>query len=133
MTKAKTNGNGAVNGDWETRFSYDKIADESRETFESMVRAATIATEGYGAIGQIWAGYTKQAFEQGAAAAKTLIAARTFDDVVGVQADYAKASLDRYAVESGKATDLAIKTAQDAMAPLQARAAAAAKRFGLNA
>ena len=116
MTKAKTHDTG-----WDTQAPLDLMAHASRENFESLAKASSIATDGVGAIGRLWFDFAKASIEQATEASKAIMAAKNVGDMVASQADFAKSALDRYVAESNRATELGFKTASDAMAPIQAR------------
>lgn len=122
MTTEKAKGAEALfsNG-WDARESFEQLAGAGRENFDALVKASTIATKGYGAIGQQWIEFSRAAMEKNAQAAKAMMGAKTPKDLVEAQSDWAKTAFEGYVAETSKASELALKTTTEAFAPLQAR------------
>jgi phasin family protein len=131
-TKSKntneTMANGWTNG-WNGKAPFEAMAAEGRETFESFVKASTIATQGYGAIAEAWLSLAKGAMEANAEATKALMGARNWSDLTDAQTDHMKTSFDRTVAESGRIGEMAVKTSNEAIAPIRARFETAVERF----
>ena len=109
---------------------YEELADLGRENFAAVLRANAALTEGLEAIGKEVMGYARSSLENAAEAATALLAAKTFEDVVQLNTDFAKASLERMIERSTKLSEMGAKVANEALAPLGSRVEATFQRFG---
>ena len=60
---------------------------------------------------------------------KSLFGAKSVDEAVQMQSDFAKQAFDAYVAETGKLGELVNQTSQEAFAPVTARYAAAFEKF----
>jgi phasin family protein len=109
---------------------YEELADLGRENFAAVLRANAALTEGIEAIGKEVMGYTRSSFETAAEAATALLAAKTFEDVVQLNTDFAKASFARMIERSTKLSEMGTKVANEAMAPIGERVEATFHKLG---
>lgn len=128
----KTNGNIFAHG-WDTNGSFEKLADAGRENMEALVTATSIAAQGFGDVNQSWFAFAKGALERNGAAAEAIFSAKNASDAVELQADWARNAFDSYVSESSKITEMAVKTANDAIAPMRARVDGVVENFAENA
>ena len=68
---------------------YEELADLGRENFAAILRANAALTEGLEAIGKEVIGYARNSFERYAEIAAALLGAKTLEDVVQVNTDFA--------------------------------------------
>ena len=118
--KKKSNGNAFANG-WDANGTFEKLADAGRQNIEAFVAASSIAAQGFGEVNQAWVSFTKSAIERNSAAAEAMFSAKNPADAAEMQADWARSAFDNYVSESSKITEMAVKTANDAIAPIRAR------------
>jgi phasin family protein len=97
---------------------YEELADLGRENFAAVLRANAALSEGLEAIGKEVMGYARNSFENAAETATALLAAKTFEDVVQLNTDFAKASLEQMIEGSTKLSEMGVKVANEALAPL---------------
>ncbi len=131
-TKSKTTGETAANGGrdrWNGAPSYETIAAEGRENFDSFVEASTIATKGYGAISDAWFAFAKGAMEAHVEASKALMGARSWTELTDAQAGHAKTSFERTVTAGNRIVEMSVKTAGDAVEPIRARAETLVERY----
>ena len=107
---------------WGDTPSFEGVVAESRETLDSLVDAATVAARGCGAIGDAWAAFARESMEAQAEAAKAALGARDWTELADAQAAHAKASFARAASAGKRIAETSAKTAEDALAPVRARA-----------
>jgi len=140
--KKKTNGNDFANAwnsanwnnsAWTNNASFDKLADAGRENMEAMTAATNIAAQGFGAVNQAWLAFAKSTIERNSAVAEAICTSKDHASAVELQADWARSSFDNYVTESGKISEMAIKTANDAVAPIRARVDGAVEKFAESA
>ncbi len=130
--KKKTNGNIFANG-WDANGSFEKLADTGRENMEAFVAASSIAAQGFGTVNQTWMAFAKGAFECNGAAVEAILSAKNPTDAAELQADWARSAFDNYVSESSKITEMAVKTANDAIAPIRARVDGVVETLAENA
>lgn len=77
------------------------------------------------AIAQETADYAKASFESGSAAVEKLAAAKTVEDALDVQADFARTSYERFVAEASKLGGLYADLAKEAYKPFESAVARA--------
>jgi len=124
-----TNGKAMKDGFEKTVASFGDLNAFSKDTAEAV--AASMATAGKGAetINAEVADYTKQAVEVSVAAVKQMAGAKSVQEVVELQSNFAKASMETYVGEVNKLADLYAASVKDAMKPLNDRVAATVELF----
>lgn len=115
----KSNGSGAPK--WDAQATFAELAGMGRENFDAFVKASTIAAQGYGAITQHWMDFAKSTVEQSVETARAVMSTKNVKDAFELQSSFARAAFDRYVDEANKISELSVKTATDALAPLQKR------------
>lgn len=109
---------------------YEELAELGRENFAAVLRANAALAEGMETIGKEVMAYARNSLETTAEAATALLAAKTLDDVVQFNNDYAKASFDRMIAESTKLSEMGVTLANKALAPIGDRVEATIHRLG---
>jgi phasin family protein len=109
---------------------YEDLADLGRENFAAVLRANAALTEGMEAIGKEVMGYARNSLENAAEAATALLAAKTLEDLVQLNGDLAKASFERMVARSTKLSEMGVKVANEALAPLGDRVEATFQKLG---
>ena len=104
-------------------------ADYGRAAFEAMVQSSAIVARGLEGIGQAWFGLTQASLHDGAATARAILGAKSAQQVLELQANYARATLDRLMVEGGKLSELSFSVANRAIEPIQSQVSAAVERL----
>ena len=99
--------------------SYDDIVTLNKQNVEAAMKAGNIWAKGYEDLGKAYFGFAQDAAERGAEAAKAMMTAKTVQDVIDVQTDYAKQRFDHFAAEGTKLSEMSAKVATEAMEPLQ--------------
>ncbi len=118
------------NTSWNGVLSFETIAEESRASLDSVVAASTIAAKGYGAIGNAWFDFAKEAMAAQAGAAEALMGARSWAELTDAQTGAAKGTFERTMTAGNRIADMTVKTAGDAMEPIRARAEDVVERYG---
>ena len=104
---------------------YEQWTDVGRENFTAVLRANAALSEGLEALGKEVIQYARRSFEQVAETATALLGAKTFEDVVQLNSQFAKANLEGLIERSAKLSEMGVKVATEAMAPLGGRVEAA--------
>jgi phasin family protein len=101
----------------------------SRETMDALVRSSTAFARGLQEVQQLWLGFAQASLQDGAAVARALAAARTPREVFQLQSDYARATFDKLMAESGRASQLSLRAANEVARPLQQQVGTAMSRL----
>jgi phasin family protein len=109
---------------------YEELADLGRENFDAMLRANAALSEGLEAIGKELIGYARTSFEKTAETAAALLGAKTFEDVVQVNTEFAKAYIERFIERSQRLSEMSMKVANEALAPIGSRVEATVQKLG---
>ena len=102
---------------------------QSKQNLEAVVASTTAATKGAETLGAQAIAYSKKAVEDGMAAARSLGAARSVQEVVELQTSYAKTALETYLAELNKASETVAASVKETLTPLNARVTAAVEKF----
>jgi phasin family protein len=100
---------------------YEQLTDLGRDNFAAVLRANTALSDGFEAMGKEVILYARRSFEQAAETATALLGAKTFEDVVQLNTEFAKANLERLIERSAKLSEMGVKLASEALAPLGGR------------
>ena len=101
----------------------------SKKNLEAVIASVTASTKGAEALGAQAMAYSKKAVEDHVAAAKSLSAAKSVQEVIELQTTYAKSALDAYIAEVSKMSDIVSSSVKDAVKPLNERVTAAVERL----
>jgi phasin family protein len=109
--------------------NYDELAVNGKANLEAFVAAGTAYTKGIEALGAEWAAFTKQVVEDNISTAKACMGAKTLQELIELQSQFARSSLDGFMTRSTKVGELATKVAQETAEPLNARFTAVVEKF----
>jgi phasin family protein len=109
---------------------YDDIAALNQGNVEALVKANTVLAKGAEEIGKELMSYAQTSLERTAGAAKALFGAKTLQDVVQLNTEFAKNSYDTYLANATKLGELSVKVANEAFQPLSQRATVAFEKLG---
>jgi phasin family protein len=123
-----------------TQTQVTATVEKTMKTAQEMAAFGKGNLDAFIASGQIWAAgvqdlsksfmaSAKEQMDQAAEAMNALVAVKSFDDLVALQATFARTSLDKAITETNKLTDASTKLATDVLAPLTARVTLAAQTF----
>lgn len=104
--------------------SYDSLASFNRATLEAFIQSANVATKGFESINAEVLAFSKQAMEDTVAAAKAAITAKSIQELIEVQSDFAKSSFDSMVGQASKFGDLMVSVAKETAEPINGRTAA---------
>lgn len=124
---------GAVNKGQETIEAifkgYDEAAEFGRDAFEAIVASTSATNKGVEAIQAEVLAYSKTALEESLAATKAALTAKSVQELVELQSDYAKSALDAFLQQATRVGELTTKVSQEAFGPINARVQAAVERL----
>ena len=109
--------------------SVEELQKLSKENLEAYVQASTIFAKGLEQVSKAWMAFTQETLEQSASAAKALLGAKSVREAVDLQTEWAKASFDKFVAESTKLSEQTVKTANEALEPINARFTVAVEKL----
>src|SRR5690606_32783217 len=89
--------------------AYDDLAVLSKETADAVMAASTAYAKGMEQLTAEWLSFSKQSVEEGIATTKALLGARTIQEVVDLQANFAKSQFDQIMNQGAKLGEMATK------------------------
>ena len=107
---------------------FEEVQKFGQESMDRALRSFGIVTRGFQSIAVEVADYSKRSVEEGASALERLLAARSLDKALEVQADYASQAYAGLVDQLGKLGEIYAGMARDAYRPFEAAAAGSARR-----
>lgn len=96
-----------------------------KETVDAVIASANTTSKSLEELNANSIAFAKKSMEDGVVAAKSMSSAKSLQELIEIQADYTKSSLDAYLAEVNKATELMSGMFKDGFKPLNDRVAAA--------
>jgi phasin family protein len=109
--------------------SLNEVNAHSKKNLEAVIASVTASTKGAEALGAQAMAYSKKAVEDQVAAAKSLSGAKSFQEVVELQTNFAKSALEAYMAEFSKMSEIMSASVKDSVKPLNERVTAAVERL----
>jgi phasin family protein len=124
-----TAGNKAFKDTFEKSLSaFSELNADTKKNFEAVVASVTAATKGAETLGAHAVAFSKKAVEDQVAAAKTLAAAKSVQEVVELQTGFAKSAFETYVAEMNKMAEIVAASVKESSLPLNARVTAFVER-----
>lgn len=115
-------GTGAVKDNFERAAKgYDQLAGFSKDNVDAMIRSANAVAKGLEAINTEALTFSRRSMEDGIAAAKEAMTAKTVQEWFERQSDFTKTAFDTYMGQMTKMSDMFASTARDTIEPLNGR------------
>ncbi len=95
-----------------------------KENMEAWIASATAASKGMEALSQRAVAFSKTAMESHVAASRAMMTAKSVQELVERQSEYARSAFDAYVAELNKMSDLMTGMTKDALKPLNERMSA---------
>eukprot|EP00933_Yihiella_yeosuensis_P050507 TRINITY_DN48308_c0_g1_i1.p1 TRINITY_DN48308_c0_g1~~TRINITY_DN48308_c0_g1_i1.p1 ORF type:complete len:245 (+),score=55.09 TRINITY_DN48308_c0_g1_i1:30-737(+) len=96
-----------------------------KDTVDAVIASATTASKSFEELNTSAVAFAKKSMEDSVAAAKTMAGAKSVQDLIEIQADYTKSSLDAYLSEVNKSSDLISSLMKESFKPINDRMVAA--------
>lgn len=100
---------------------YEDVIAYNQNNLEAMMKVSAIWTKGVQDFNKELTVLANTSMEQSVTATKQILGCKTVEEVVAVQTDLAKTNYDNAVAESRKLSDMSIKLAENAAAPITAR------------
>lgn len=101
-----------------------KIGDDfqkfGKNGFDAVVGSFGEVNKGFQAIAAEWTDYSKKAFEDSTKAFEQLAGAKSFEQAIEIQSQFAKKAYDGYVAEMSKIGEMYVGLAKDAYKPVEA-------------
>jgi phasin family protein len=101
--------------------SYEEFAAFGKQNVDALVQSTTVVAKGVEELSRAMFGFVQTTFEAGAATGKAMLGVRTLNELVTLQNEYVRTSLDSVLSESVKLSELTVKVANEALEPIGAR------------
>jgi len=96
-----------------------------KDTVDAMIASSTTAAKSLEGLNAATLAFARKSMEDGVAAAKSMAAAKSVQELIEIQSSYTKASLDALLAEVNKNSDLMSVMLKDSVKPLNERFSAA--------
>jgi phasin family protein len=100
-----------------------------KRNLEAVVESVTAATRGAETLGAQAMAYSKKSWEDGVAVSQSIASAKSVQEVVEIQSNWAKSALSAYLSEVNRWSDTVSASMKDSMKPLNERVTASVERF----
>lgn len=101
--------------------SYDRLVGFSKDNVEAAMKATTTYTKAVEQMNTEVMEFSKRQIEDGVAAWKAVLGAKTVQEAWEVQTDYTKSAMDAYIAQFTKLNEMFVSTAKNAAEPVNAR------------
>lgn len=108
---------------------YDDVAEFGKNTMEAVAASGNAYAKGVEQLATDWFAFSKQSMEQGVAATRAMMGAKTPQEFFNLQTNFAKEQFDSMVSQSTKTGELATKVTQEALEPLNGRVSAAVEKW----
>lgn len=106
---------------------YDQFMAFSKENAEAMLKSANAAGKGMETLNSEVFAFTRKFIEDGVAATKAVLSAKTVEEAFQLQGEYSKAVFQTQVDEAAKLGELALSAARETAEPLHSRLNAVAE------
>lgn len=100
---------------------YEDVIEFNRQNVEAVVKSGLIVARGLQDMNRTLLTLVQEQVEQSVAAGKALIGVKTLSDLIEIQSGLVKGNVDKLVAESNKISDVGVKLAEEAFAPISAR------------
>lgn len=108
---------------------YEDIVAYNKANVDAVMKANQVLVKGAQDINKVLFGLAQSSLEDSVAMTKKILGCKSLKDVVEVQSDFAKANYKKSVDEGRKLTDLSVKLAEEAAAPLTSQVSETVERF----
>ena len=99
---------------------FEEFQKVGKDGFDAAVRSFGEVNKGFQAIAAEVTDYSKKAFEDSTRAFEQLIGAKSIEQAIEIQSQYAKKAYDAYVAEMSKLGEMYVGLAKDAYKPVEA-------------
>ncbi|WP_425989908.1 phasin family protein [Brevundimonas sp. TWP2-3-2] len=106
-----------------------ELSAQSKQNLEALTASATAAQKGAEALSAQVVSYGKTSWENGVAAAQTISQARSIQELIELQTNFAKSAMETYLSEVTKMTETLTGSVKDSFKPINERVTASVEKF----
>lgn len=106
-----------------------ELSAQSKQNLEALTASATAAQKGAEALSAQVVSYSKTSWENGVAAARTISQARSIQELMELQTNFAKSAMETYLSEVTKMTETLTGSVKDSFKPINERVTASVEKF----
>lgn len=110
--------------------SFGEITAFNQETVELMVQSSTKAAKAFEALSAEMVAFSKARVDEGMAAARAAMTAKTLKELLDIQTGFVKESVETLVQHSTKMGEMGQKAVQEAIEPVGTRFKVAVEKFG---
>jgi phasin family protein len=99
--------------------NFDEMQKFGKDNVEATLRSLGAASKGFQALAAEVTNYSKKSFEDGTAAVERLMAAKTLEKAIEVQAEYAKSAYEGFVAQATKIGELYANIAKESYKPFE--------------
>ncbi|MBY0430341.1 MAG: phasin family protein [Rhodospirillales bacterium] len=100
---------------------YEDVVRFNKDNVDAILKSGVVVAKGVQDVGRTLITIAQGNIDDGMAAGKALAGAKTLKDLLDVQSSLAKSSFDKFFSESARLSQITVKLAEEAMAPLNSR------------
>lgn len=100
---------------------YDEFAVIQKDGLDAWIKAGTILAQGVEDLSKAYFALAQETAASGSETAQAILAAKSLQEIVDLQNDFARKAFDKSVAESQKLSELSMKIANEAFGPLQAQ------------
>ena len=97
----------------------EKFQKLSKDNYDAALRSYGELNKGLQAVVARWNDFSKRSFEDATRTFEQLVAAKSFDQAIEIQSQYAKKAYDDWVAEASKMGELYVAAARDAYKPVE--------------
>jgi phasin family protein len=112
-----------------TTASLAELSAHSKSNLEALTASATAAQKGAEALSAQALSYGKTSWEHSVAAAQTMSQARSVQELIELQTNFAKSAMETYLAEVTKMTETLTGSVKDSLKPINERVTATVETF----
>lgn len=109
--------------------SLTELNAHGKKNLEALVESAAAAQKGAEALSQQAVSFSKKSWEDGMAAAQSLTQARSIQELLELQTNWAKSAAETYLSEAARAAETFTASMKDSFKPLNERVTATVEKF----
>lgn len=108
---------------------YGDFASLGQDNLDAVVKSGDVVAKGFETLSKGMMDFARVSFEGNVEATNAILGAKTLSDLVDLQTKYTRRNLDQFLAESTKLTELTVKVANEAFAPIKARVDVAVEKM----
>ena len=100
---------------------YDEVTMINKSAFDAIAKSSDVLVKGSEDLGKAYYAFFQAAADAQVEAAKSMMTAKSINEVVEIQSAYARTAFDKAVSEGSKLSEMGVKVATDAFEPIQSQ------------